>query len=183
MITREEWETACDAACTHAKDRMAVECTLALREHIFSMVASEPTSRDLIHAWMRLGHELVALGASPVLGPAIVHALATQPGSTRWADSAMTAVCEANARWIAEDVRSKTLAAWASPLVHLGKDEVAIAANFEGDDAGEWIDTLSANLAEEGIRRALVEGPAAARMRESLQCVGIDARVIGEHGK
>lgn len=174
----------------HAHDRAAIRATEAARALVLELfVASARDPRDLYSACARLGGLIADVGGSPSFAVSTIDGAAAALASLGVTfDAARVAparasVAEGYFAAVREAERAAARQAWRYPAcaVRLDAETAAFVAGCPAEDGealADWAAMVAARAAQDGIKRAIVSGPDAARAElvEALETVGVEIR-------
>jgi hypothetical protein len=164
-------------------DRAIVDGSMAPRALVVDLVLSGDPEDELYDACGVLGRLIAQRAGSPTLAASTMDHAAEALGVPRatWLEPARAAVAEGFADALADEARREAAQAWEYPrcAVPLGGSAIAIAAGHPSDDQevlAAWAARVARAAALEGVRRATIAGPDAARaaLVEALGVVGIE---------
>jgi hypothetical protein len=168
-------------------DHEAIDATVAARTFIADQIQVEQHNGgsprghvDLFHGCLVLGRLLAARGASPTLASATLDGAIEAAGARgEWIASARAALAEGFVAARLEKARAEALAAWDYPRCAVRVDEeiIALAAGMPDDDQdalGDWAARVAVAAQRDGVRRAMVDGPARAALADALAFAGIE---------
>jgi hypothetical protein len=160
-----------------------------LRTVIARFALAGGTDEEIYDACASLGRFIAQRGGSPSLASATidhaVDALGVRPAP--WITGGRAALAEGFMRAQLERVQQDALRSWDFPscAVALSSDTIAVAAGLPSDDpevVTEWAASVAKAAALQGVRRAFVAGPDAARaaLEDAFDVVGITVAGVTE---
>jgi hypothetical protein len=169
-------------AVVAAADPGIIAASGPLRTVIARFALAGGTDEEIYDACASLGRFIAQRGGSPTLASATVDhaadALGVRP--TAWIDAGRAALTEGFTRALLERVQQDALRSWDFPrcAVAITSDTIAVTAGLPSDDpevVAEWAASVAKAAALQGVRRAIVTGPEAARvaLEDALDVVGI----------
>ncbi len=163
-------------------DREIVDASRSMRTVIADFASAGGTDEEIYDTCALLGRFIAVHGGSPTLASRTIdHAgIVFDAVDAAWVVPARAAVAEGFTYALLEKVQHEALRSWEFPrcAVGLPDEAIAIAAGYPSDDPEElreWAARVAKAAALQGIRRAHVAGPDAARdaVLDALDLVGI----------